>query len=165
VAFHPEYSIRRRRQSFVGDTKHEPINGLPARRRQAWRDATRRPVSRKPQTNRKLPCHTAARQENLFLTGSVSTQADCGSVRLTRSAEFVQLGKEKVTFYRATLNLKWQNYIFSYYHIYGKIFGKYGKIFILIFCIKLFLRLIFRRSRYVARDSSLANRPRGSGDA
>jgi len=80
--------------------KHEPINGLPARKRRVRRDATRRPVSRKPQANRKLSCHVA-RRENLFLSGNVSTQVDYARRKRqidTQCKIYIQSGKAKVTF-------------------------------------------------------------------
>lgn len=80
---HPEFSVRREKTvSCFGDTKHKPINGLSVRRRQARRDATRRPVSRKPQTNRKLSCLTIGRwtrrkTRKLPFEWKCGTQIDC----------------------------------------------------------------------------------------
>lgn len=89
-----------RRGSFVSDARHEAINGLPVRRRQARREGRFRGNHR-----RTANCRATRRKsrENLLVWAEVFARRSIGggSVRLTRSAQFVR--RAKVTFIRLSL--------------------------------------------------------------
>jgi len=71
----------------VGDTKHEPINGLPETSGAARRNekAGFTETTDEPQT---LVPHVV-RRENLRLSGSVCTQVDCVRKKHQIDAEFL----------------------------------------------------------------------------